>query len=260
MPRPVFRDFTGHWILPSALGTLNDDEWAGYRLAALDHALREAKRLEREERERYAGDSRIPGYYVTETEKLLVAAEIPLPSFDEIIQRAKPYLSNPLVDPTAFVSPRLWTPFNQENEKRLLQSSAVDIITEIRKQGRELNSLHWRELEELVAELLRSSGMEVHVVNESPQGGRDVIGRLPTTAAGMPVTIAIEVKHRKIVDRPLVQVAIQQNRQFPMLMFVTSGRFTIGAVKEAEKPENRMRLSLHDGIAVRDMIHSYPLS
>jgi hypothetical protein len=48
-----------------------------------------------------------------------------------------------------------------------------------------------------------------------------------------------------------------KNKHFPALMLVTSGKFTTGVVKEASKAENRMRVFLKDGVAVRDLIKRF---
>jgi hypothetical protein len=183
-----------------------------------------------------------------------------MPSFDEILEAAGGFIDNPLVDPTVWVSPKLWTPSRQAFEKLHLQNTAISLIKNIRDENLQLDDLHWREFEEVVAEVLRGLGMEIHLVTENPQGGRDIIARAPAMAGIELATIAIEVKHRDVIDRPILQQAIQQNNHFPSLMLVTSGRFTAGVVREAAKPENRMRVSLKDGVAIRDMIKSYKLT
>jgi hypothetical protein len=66
--------------------------------------------------------------------------------------------------------------------------------------------------------------------------------------------MAVEVKHRGVVDRPEVQLALYQNRAYPALVFVTSGRFTAGVFKEKLIDENCHRLFLKDGVAVGDMV------
>ena len=93
-------------------------------------------------------------------------------------ESAKKYINNPLIEPTVFVSPKLWTPTQQAAEKQLLQQSSIHIIQEIQNENTELASIHWRRFEEIVAEVLRAQGMEIHLVTESPQGGRDIIGRI----------------------------------------------------------------------------------
>jgi hypothetical protein len=68
------------------------------------------------------------------------------------------------------------------------------------------------------------------------------------------------VKHREFIDRPILQQAIYQNRHFPALMLVTSGHFSAGVIREVAKAENRMRVFLKDGVAVRDLIRNYRVS
>lgn len=121
-----------------------------------------------------------------------------------------------------------------------------------------LASISWKQLEEIVAELLRSNGLEVEVQRHSPQGGRDIIARGELIPGYDPVTLAIEVKHKKVVYRPEVQMALWQNRMFPALLFVTSGRFSAGVLREKNLPENHLRLILKDGITLWDMIQAYP--
>ena len=279
--RPLFRDFHGNWFVVSMVHDLPNEQWDGLRLEAL-HAHRAAIDKLKHEREsiEHDYDEHLKAEYVSieeenrfnATEKNLVRvsrqleklysqgeydpATISLPSFHQIMDAATNLLDNPLVDPTTFVSPRLWTPYSQSTGKQLLQHSSLQLISAIQNENVVLADLHWRQFEDIVAEVLRSLGMEIHCVRESPQGGRDIIARSQLVPNSEVVTIAIEVKHRDVVDRPLVQQALYQNRHFPALMFVTSGRFTSGVIREASKPENRLRLFLKDGIAMREMIHN----
>lgn len=177
-------------------------------------------------------------------------------STEELLRNAERYVENPLADPCTFVSPKLWTPDSQSKEKAILQSSAIPVLKAIQNENVELGSLHWKQLEDIVAEILRASGMQIHSVCESPQGGRDIIARTEIIP-GEILTIAVEVKHREYVDRPILHTALHQNAHFPALMLVTSGRFSAGVIQEASKPENRLRLFLKDGVAVRDMINNY---
>jgi hypothetical protein len=122
-----------------------------------------------------------------------------------------------------------------------------------------LDSVSWRQLEDIVAEVLRAKGMEIHLVRENPQGGRDIVARGELIPGHEPMLLAVEVKHRRIVDRPELDKALWQNRHFPALMFVTSGRFTSGVLKEKKSPENRFRLFLKDGDALDDLIRTHPI-
>mgnify|MGYP000606211275 CR=1 FL=1 len=132
------------------------------------------------------------------------------------------------------------------------------ILTTIQDEKVDLSSIHWREVETIVAELLRQNGMEIHSVTETPQGERDIIARTQF-APGEAMTRAIEVKHRKLVDRPELHKVIHQNSHFPAMVLIISGRFTAGVLKEVSKSENKMHIFLEDGVANKDMIRNYKL-
>ncbi|MFL6236440.1 MAG: hypothetical protein ACJ76N_25140 [Thermoanaerobaculia bacterium] len=70
--------------------------------------------------------------------------------------------------------------------------------------------------------------MEIHIVRQRPQGGRDIVARGELIPGQEPLEMAVEVKHRPVVGRPEVQKALWQNRAYPALLFVTLGRFTGG--------------------------------
>ena len=239
--RPIFRNASGQWVVISYIDDEPNYKWDAYNLSFLEANYKKSDKLQN-------------GALLHYDEAL-----ISLPSFSEFLNNAKQYVKNPLVDPTVFVSPKLWTPGKQESEKKFLESSSLQIIQNIQNEKIELKAIHWRKFEEIVAEVLREQGMEIHLVKESPQGGRDIIGRMRIPELDEFITVAIEVKHRQIVDRPLIQTALYQNSQFPALMVVTSGRFTSGVIKEMNKSQNTMRLFLKDGVAIRDMINKYPV-
>lgn len=117
-----------------------------------------------------------------------------------------------------------------------------------------LQDLNPSEFEDLVAELLFETGLKVYKVRESPQGGRDLIARGTLIPGEEPLEMAVEVKHRWVVDRPEVQLTLYQNRAYPALVFVTSGRFTAGVFKEKLIAENCRRPFLKDGVAIGDMV------
>lgn len=232
--RPAFRDFSGQWFIPTGwVGT----RLHGHSITALEHALS------------FAEDDNV-------LDALIDQAVVKLGTPSEILRNAARHLDSGLQDTTVLVSPQLWTPNHQDAQKLALQNTAIPLIKALQAETRDLTSLHWRELEAVVAEILRSSGMQIHQVLENPQGGRDIIARAQLLP-GEIVTLAVEVKHRRTVDRPVLHTALHQNSHFPALMLVTSGRFTAGVVREAEKPQNKMRLFLKDGVAIREMIKTY---
>ena len=154
-------------------------------------------------------------------------------------------------------TPQLWTPDSQENVRVSLRAAVEDLIVGLKKQRTTLSALTWPQYEELVAELLRGIGMDVYRLTTRPQGGRDLLARGELIPGEEPVTIAVEIKHKDVVYRPAVEAALWQNRAFPALLFVTSGRFSAGVLNEKRKEENRFRLFLKDGEAVGDLLKSY---
>ncbi len=159
--------------------------------------------------------------------------------------------------PVTLWDSRLWTPKAQKSEKIILTENIQGVLTALKAEKVNLRQVSWQQLEEIVAEILRAAGMEIHIVRQRPQGGRDILARGVLIPGEEPLTIAIEVKHREVVDRPDLETVLWQNRMFPALLFVTSGRFTAGVYREKSGKENMLRLYLKDGVALGDMLKRY---
>lgn len=157
--------------------------------------------------------------------------------------------------PSVLLLPNLWhspstTPSIQ------IADATRDIVMALSQGYMTLQDLTWRQLEELVAELLRSRGLEVKVTPRSGDGGRDIIAR-GELIPGETVLLAVEVKHRPVVKVSDVRSALYANQNFPMLLVATSGKFTAGVVKEKKRPDNFLRLHLRDGLALQSWINDY---
>ncbi len=176
---------------------------------------------------------------------------------DEVFTKLYSIADNYLNEEKTIWSPKLWTPSAQENQSIILQNNTKDLLSALKSEKINLESVSWKQLEEIVAEVLRANGLEIHVVRENPQGGRDIIARGDLIFGQEPLLMAVEVKHRSVVDRPEIDKALHQNRYFPALLFITSGRFTAGVLKEKALPENQFRLFLKDGNALGDLIRDY---
>lgn len=174
--------------------------------------------------------------------------------FDDFIAALRRQISNPRNSASVLWSPRIWAPKEQARQRQLVNDALRPYLTRWTAEGLCLQDLNPSEFEDLVAELLFKAGLKVYKVRESPQGGRDLIARGALIPGEEPLEMAVEVKHRPVVDRPEVQLALYQNRAYPALVFVTSGRFTSGVFKEKLIGENRHRLFLRDGLAVGDMV------
>jgi predicted Mrr-cat superfamily restriction endonuclease len=155
----------------------------------------------------------------------------------------------------AIILPNLWIP--PENHPHLeLVEATREILTRLKAGHLSLKDITWRQLEEIVAELLQGRGMEVTLTPAGSDGGRDVIAR-GELIPGEPVVLAVEVKHRDIVSLDEVRSRLYANKEFPALLFATSGRFSAGVVREKKKPENFLRMFLKDGVALRQWIDNY---
>jgi hypothetical protein len=154
-------------------------------------------------------------------------------------------------------SPRMWTPSEQARQRGFLASALQPHLDRWKTSGLVLEDLNPSEFEDLVGQVLFSAGLKIHKVREVPQGGRDLIARGTLIPNEEPIEMAVEVKHRRVVDRPEVQLALYQNRAYPALLFVTSGRFTAGVFDEKRREENRFRLFLKDGLAIGDLVRTH---
>ena len=153
------------------------------------------------------------------------------------------------------VLPDLWLPPDKHGRIEVVDAT-VALLNAIKAERISLADASWRQLEQIVAELLRSRGMVVKLTPPSADGGRDILARgelLP----GEPMTLAVEVKHKPVVGLDEVRARLWANRQFPALLFATSGRYSAGVIREKQKPENHLRLILKDGIALGQWIKAY---
>lgn len=164
--------------------------------------------------------------------------------------------SNPDPNPHTLLLPSVWTPKFQLEQNIELVSSIKEILKEMYLQKKELREIHWRQLEEIVAELLSSRGMEILITPRSKDGGRDIIAR-GELILGEPTTIAVEVKQKPVVGLFDVQRALRANEDFPSLLIATSGRFSAGVIQEKARERNRLRLFLKDEIALTQWIDLY---
>lgn len=177
--------------------------------------------------------------------------------FEDLLDRLYAIADKWIPEERSLVSHVLWTPSLQVETRATLQGRVSAILSALIEERISLDVLSWQQLEEVVAEVLRMHGLEIYVVKDRPQGGRDIVARGELIPGQEPVEMAVEVKHRKLVTRPAVQKALWQNRHYPALLFVTSGRFSGGVFKERNLPENRLRLFLKDGDAIGDLIRDY---
>lgn len=164
----------------------------------------------------------------------------------------------PTSEPYTLLLPGMWTPRIQLEQRIALADTIPDLLHSIHNQQTSLRDIHWRQLEEVIAELLRSHGLEIFVTPRAHDGGRDIIAR-GELIPGEPTAIAVEVKQKSVVGLEDVQRALRANEDFPALMVATAGRFSAGVIKERGRNRNHLRLFLKDGVALRQWIDSYSL-
>jgi Holliday junction resolvase-like predicted endonuclease len=152
--------------------------------------------------------------------------------------------------------PHLWTGHDGELQRQRARVVTIPLLQGIYTEGKSLADVHWRDLEELVAELLEKQGMKVIVTPRSRDGGRDIIAR-GEIFPGEPTVVAVEVKQKKVVKIEDLRAALYANRNFPALLVATAGTFSAAVQAERESPENRLRVVLKDGTAMMQWIAAY---
>lgn len=147
----------------------------------------------------------------------------------------------------------IWTPPQIQKESIHAFSFTSDLIEQIKFEKIQLEDVAWRQLEEIVAELLARRGFQIQLTKQTRDGGRDVIA-VGEFFPGIKIEMAVEVTKRKKVGIEKVSKALYQNRHYPKLMVATSGAFSSEVIREQNLPENRLRLILRDGNSLRDWI------
>lgn len=143
-----------------------------------------------------------------------------------------------------------------EHPRIELLEATKNLLGALQREKIAFPELTWQQVEDVVAELLRARGLQITVTPRSRDGGRDLIAR-GELIPGEPSTLAIEIKHKSVVGLDEVTSRMHRNKDFPALLFATTGRFTAGVVREKMKPEHFLRLLLKDGTALRQWIQEY---
>ena len=174
----------------------------------------------------------------------------------ELLKKLRALTEYPDHVPRTLWLPRIWTPEFQDHDRQKISNDVSALLQSLKNESSSLRDIKPTIFEELVAELLRSRGMEVHVTKKTHDGGRDIIARCES-ALGDPISFAIEVKQKNVVGIQDVRSALKANEHFPALMLATSGRFSSGVIEEKRREGNSLRLMLKDGIALSQWIASY---
>src|SRR6476659_881773 len=133
--------------------------------------------------------------------------------FGEVIGKLYDLTRSPASSSNALWLSGLWTPALRAKTRIELRKSIDDILKAVFEQKVELTAISPRKLEELVAELLREKGLDIHLTPYSKDGGRDIIAR-GELVPGEPMVIAVEVKKKPVVGLHDVQRALYANSDF----------------------------------------------
>jgi hypothetical protein len=165
-------------------------------------------------------------------------------------------VDTPLASAQLMLLPGLWHSGANMAQRSVLQHTMPLIIETLWRNRTPFGEIDWKLLEDIVAELLSDKGLRVHITPRSGDGGRDIIatGEL---FPGQVCTLAVEVKKKSVVGIADLRAASYANRDWPVLMLATSGRFSAGVWKEQSRNDRALRLSLKDGWALRKWLDDY---
>lgn len=177
-------------------------------------------------------------------------------SISDLLIKLRKLVESPDYVPKTLWLPRIWTPEFQDHDRQKVSDDVASLLSSLQDEKIQLSEIKPVVFEELVAELLRSKGMEVYVTKRTRDGGRDIIARMESTL-GDPLTIAVEVKQKPVVGTDDLFKTLKANENFPAIMIATAGRFSAGVIKQKAAESNQLRLMLKDGVALSQWVESY---
>lgn len=174
--------------------------------------------------------------------------------FDEVVDNlSADYVQGQFTDEELFALFDLSPPGTSQRESQTPGPESPSLAT-----APTLADVGPREFEELVADLYARMGFRTELTPQSRDGGVDVIARRRSDVGED--HLIIQCKHYpdgtagEQVVRDLVG-ALQEHRQATHAVLVTSGRFSAGAVRLAE----RHRITLVDGVDLRRRLREHGL-
>lgn len=177
----------------------------------------------------------------------------------EIISTLNGHIKEPLNQPSSILLPTLWHPVHFTSNQILVNEVNRDLLIALSNEKISLDQIHWRKLEEIIAELLMSKGLKVSLTKMTRDGGRDMVAE-GELIPGIWCTMAVEVKHKKTVGIQDLGQFIYRNMDYPLLLLATSGTFSSGVLSEISRESNRLRLILRDRVGIQNWINQYAQS
>lgn len=132
---------------------------------------------------------------------------------------------------------------NKENRKEIFEkfrvaSPSIALLAKIKDQKISLEELHWRQFEEIVAELLEKDGWTVNLRQGSKDGGVDIEAERNLSGAGSILTVW-QAKHlsKSKVGIDVVRELADSTREFGASkgVIVTSSFLTKGALQRIQR-------------------------
>ena len=130
------------------------------------------------------------------------------------------------------------------------------LIEFLKQHPQELNSIHWRVFEELIAEILASYGWNVELTNPTKDGGYDIFG-LYTDRAGIRHSCIVECKrwsNQVGVDVVRGLYTVKNDLRVGSALLATTSDFTRGA---KEFKASRYDLELRNYEEILEWINAY---
>ncbi len=138
-----------------------------------------------------------------------------------------------------------------EEELGEIRDDTVERAAEFMKD--KISQLNWKEMQDLVAGLLRSMGYKTRVSQPGPDGGRDIVASPDELGLASP-RIIVQVKHRKgKVSPDAVRSLVGALKPGDRGLFVSTG----GATTQAERTAKEIDVSLIDMDKLVSLIVQY---
>ena len=139
------------------------------------------------------------------------------------------------------------------------ESDPFESITEVAKLrvGDRIASLNWKEMQDLVAALLRAMNYKTEISPDGADRGKDIIASPDGFGFEQP-RIVVEVKHRRgeKIDAPALRAFMGGRHKDDRGLYVSTGGFTKDAYYEADRSNIPLKLMTLDELA-KAVIENY---
>ena len=132
----------------------------------------------------------------------------------------------------------------------VIVSAWQSLVSRIAKGSRKLEELHWKEFEDLMAEILETAGWSITPMGYTKDGGADIIAAR-NVEPGVPIEMLVQCKRNSRSRRVGVEVvrevwSAKWEKGSHQAMIATTSRFTKGARTRARLWNMDLRSSFHE--------------